>query len=155
MQCPYSFRILGMLIRFTFLLLSIAGVVLFSGCGAGSLYGPGYYSETNVGEDVRRVTFRGGDHPVAGDLCLLRCAEVTLNAGYAFFQVVDSESGSSMDQAGSVYPFHEHYHMGDPFLRDIAFVTKTILMLKEEKEDRFCYDANQVQSSIREKYDIK
>ncbi len=126
-----------------------------AGCGAGSIYGPGYYSETTVGQDLRRVTFRGGDHPVTGDLCLLRCSEVTLDSGYSFFQVVDSESGSSFDQTPSAYPFHQHYHLDDPFLRDIPFVTKTIRMLEDEKEGGFCYDAVYLRRSIREKYSIE
>ena len=121
----------------------------------GSIYGPGYYSETKVGKDVRRVTFRGGDPPMTGDLCLLRCAEVTLESGNAYFQVVDSESGSSIDQVPSAYPFHRHYHMDDSFLRDIAFVTKTIRLLATEAETGFSYDAKEVRNSMRRKYEIK
>ena len=133
----------------TFLILLILG-----GCSVGSIYGPCYYSETKVGEDVRRVTFRGGDHPITGDLCLLRCAEVTMESGHAYFQVVDSESGSSIDQIPSAYPFHKHYHMEDSFFQDTAFVTKTIRMLKHEAEDGFSYDAQGVNQSIRAKYEI-
>ena len=84
----------------------IVGILFLCGCGAGSIYGPGYYSETKVGNDVQQGDFsipRGGDHPVTGDLCLLRCAEVTLNSfGNSYFQVVDSESGSSIDQMPSL-----------------------------------------------------
>ena len=134
----------------TFLILLILG-----GCSVGSIYGPGYYSETKVGEDVRRVTFRGGDHPITGDLCLLRCAEVTLKSGNSYFQVVDSESGSSIDQMQSAYPFHRHYHMDNPFLRDIPFVTKTIRLLNEESDSGFSYDAEEVSVSIRQKYEIE
>jgi hypothetical protein len=136
-------------------LLLVSFLLGITGCGFGSIYGPGYYSETRVGTDVRRVTFRGGDHPVAGDLCLLRCAEVTLESGNTYFQVVDSESGSSIDQVPSAYPFHRHYHMDDPFLRDIAFVTKTIRLLATEAETGFSYDAKEVRKSMRQKYEIK
>ena len=92
---------------------------------------------------------------MTGDLCLLRCAEVTLESGNAFFQVVDSESGSSIDQIPSAYPFHRHYHMEDSYFRDIAFVTKTIRLLKAEAESGFSYDAKEVKSSMRQKYEIK
>ena len=129
--------------------------VLLCGCGVGSLYGPAYYSETKLGENVRRVTFRGGDHPMTGDLCLLRCAEVTLESGYTHFQVVDSESGSNIDQIGSVYPFEQHYHMDSPFLREVTSVTKAIRLLKTESLDGFAYSAMEVRRSMRQKYKIK
>ena len=125
------------------------------GCGVGSLYGPAYYSETKLGENVRRVTFRGGDHPMTGDLCLLRCAEVTLESGHTHFQVVDSESGSNIDQIDSVYPFERHYHMDSSFLREVTSVTKTIRLLKADTEVGFSYSAREVRRSMREKYEIK
>jgi len=139
----------------TFFVSVILTLFVVGGCGVGHIYGPGYYSETKVGEDVRRVTFRGGDHPMTGDLCLLRCAEVTLESGNLYFQVVDSESGSSIDQIPSAYPFHRHYHMDDPFLRDTSFVTKTIRLLKVEAEDGFSYDASDVRTAMRGKYEIE
>jgi len=130
-------------------------ILFFSGCGKGSLYGPAYYDETNLGDGLRRVTFKGGDHPATGDLCLLRCAEVTRDAGYTFFEVVDSESGSSLRHTGLAYPFHRHYHLDEPFVDDIPFVTKTIRMLNEKLEDDFAYNAIEVERSMRRKYEIK
>ncbi len=121
----------------------------------GTLYGPAYYDETNLGDGLKRVTFKGGDHPATGDLCLLRCAEVTRGAGYAFFEVVDSESGSSLRHTGVAYPFHRHYHLDEPFVDDIPFVTKTIRMLNEKPEDDFAYNAVEVERSMRRKYEIK
>ena len=35
-------------------------LLMLSGCGMGSLYGPAYYDETSLGENLRRVTFKGG-----------------------------------------------------------------------------------------------
>ena len=130
-------------------------VLFFSGCGTGTLYSPAYYDETNLGDGLKRVTFKGGDHPATGDLCLLRCAEVTRGAGYAFFEVVDSESGSSLRHTGVAYPFHRHYHLDEPFVDDIPFVTKTIRMLNEKPEDDFAYNAVEVERSMRRKYEIK
>ena len=121
----------------------------------GSLYSPAYYYETNLGDGLKRVTFKGGDHPATGDLCLLRCAEVTRDAGYTFFEVVDSESGSSLRQTGVAYPFHRYYHLDEPFVDDIPFVTKTIRMLNEKPEDDFAYNAVEVERSMRRKYEIK
>ena len=45
--------------------------------------------------------------------------------------------------------------MDDPFLHDIAFVTKTIRLLKEEPESGFSYNAEEVSISIRQKYQIE
>ena len=137
---------------FNFLLLTI---LVLSGCGVGGLYGPAYYDETNLGDGLKRVTFKGGDHPATGDLCLLRCAEVTQQSGYAFFEVVDSGSGSTLRHTGGAYPFHRHYHLDEPFVDDIPFVTKTIRMLKQKPEDDFAYNALAVERSMRSKYEIK
>ena len=134
---------------------SVLFSVFLSGCGVGSLYGPSYYSDTKLGDNVIRVTFRGGDHPMTGDLCLLRCAELTLESGHTHFQVVDSESGSSIDQAGSVYPFERHYHMDSPFLREVTSVTKTIRLHKKEAEVGFSYSARDIRRSMSQKYEIK
>ena len=128
---------------------------LLSGCGVGSLYGPAYYDETSLGEGLRRVTFKGGDHPAAGELCLLRCAEVTLNAGFSFFEVVDSETGSSLRSVPSAYPFHRHYFHDDPFMDDIPFSAKTIRLLKTNPVDSFAYDAIEIRSSLKRKYQIE
>ena len=130
-------------------------LLLLSGCGVGSLYGPAYYDETNLGENLRRVTFKGGDHPATGELCLLRCAEVTLNTGFSFFEVVDSETGSSLRNAPSAYPFHRHYFHDDPFMEDIPFSAKTIRLLKAKPADSFAYDAIEIRSSLKRKYQIE
>lgn len=119
------------------------------------MYGPAYYDETNLGDGLKRVTFKGGNHPATGDLCLLRCAEVTREEGFAFFEVVDSESGSSLRHTGVAYPFHRHYHLDEPFVDDIPFVTKTIRMLKQKPEDDFAYHAIEVERSMRSKYEIE
>lgn len=136
------------------LLLSVFYFTLASGCGTGSLYTQAYYSDTELGDNVRRVTFRGGNHPVTGDLCLLRCAEVTLESGNAYFQIVDSESGSNIDQIGSAYPFDRHYYSDTPFLHEVSSVTKTIRILAEDVSSGFAYDAREVSRSMRKKYDI-
>ena len=130
-------------------------LLMLSGCGVGSLYGPAYYDETSLGENLRRVTFKGGDHPATGELCLLRCAEVTLNAGFSFFEVVDSETGSSLRNAPSAYPFHRQYFHDDPFIQDIPFSAKTIRLLKANPADSFAYDAIEIRSSLKRKYQIE
>ena len=137
------------------LLLSIFPMLLFvSGCGVGSLYGPSHYGESKIGENLLRVTFRGGRHPVAGELCLLRCAELCREAGFTHFEVVDSETGSSLRNMPSAYPFHRHYHLDEPFIEDIPFATKTIRLRNGEPEGGFAYEAREIEDSIKQKYEI-
>ena len=126
----------------------------FFGCGAGSIYNSSYYSETELGDELFRVTFQGGRAPMTGDLCLLRCAEVTLTTGKKYFQVVDSESGNSIRSFPSHYPFHRHQIHEGAFVDDLQFVTKTIRMSEVKPEVGFAYEAGVVKSSLLRKYKI-
>ena len=142
-KMPLLFRLLTSL-----LLLSLAS------CGFGTLYGPSYYQDTKLGTGLHRVTFRGGHHPITGELCLLRCAEVCLEQGFTHFEVVDSETGSSLEGSMSSYPFEHHYPSRDAFMDDIPFVAKTIRMISKKEEGKFAYDANEIKTSLRNKYEI-
>ncbi len=146
----YSFVMTQFLYSFLFL-FSLFG---FSGCGAGSIYNSSYYSETKLDEDLLRVTFQGGNAPMAGDLCLLRCAEITLSSGKNYFQVVDSESGNSIRSSPSSYPFHRHQIHGDPMFEDFPFATKTIRIMEKEPLSGFAYEARVLESTLRRKYKI-
>ena len=128
---------------------------LLVGCGVTSLYDSANYSETRLGVNLLRVTFRGGEPPLAGELCLLRCAELCREAGYSHFEVVDSETGNSLDGFASPYPFHRHYHLDEPFVQDRPYVTKTIRLRKDHPEVGFAYDAREIEGSLRRKYEIK
>ena len=138
-----------------FLPISFLLLLLLSSCGTGALYGPAFYNETKLGDGLQRVTFKGGIHPATGDLCLLRCAEVTRSNGFSYFEVVDSESGSSLRINRTTYPFHRYYYMEEPFMKEIAFVTKTIRMLEEKPVDSFAYSATEVERSFKKKYKIQ
>ena len=126
---------------------------LIIGCGARSIYNSSYYSETALESDLIRVTFKGGKPPMTGDLCLLRCAEVTMENDMKFFEVVDSESGNSFYSIPSAYPFHNHQIHDDPFLNDIPHVTKTIPCSKVNRRLTLC-TMRVIWSSIRRKYEI-
>ena len=127
---------------------------LFFGCGVGSIYNSSYYSETRLNEELYRVTFQGGRAPMTGDLCLLRCAEVTISADRKYFEVVDSESGNSFNSFPSSNPFHKDPFNNDPFINDIPFVTKTIRVSNAKPASGFVYEAVLIVSSIRKKYEI-
>ena len=148
-------KIIKYLVRFIFKLSILFNMAVLSSCGLGSLYGPSYYEDTALGEGLRRVTFQGGYHPATGELCLLRCSEVCLEQGFSHFEVVDSETGSSLESGLASYPFDRYYPSRDLFMDDIPFVAKTIRMFKEKPKENFAYDAREIQSSLRRKYDIK
>jgi hypothetical protein len=135
-----------------FLLLLI--LLGFMGCGAASIYNSSYYSETKLDDDLLRVTFQGGNAPMAGDLCLLRCAELTLTSGKEYFQVVDSESGNSIRSSPTSYPFHRHQIHGDPMFEDFPFATKTIRVLEKQPLSGFAYEARVLSSTLKRKYKI-
>ncbi len=142
------------LVRPAYPVLLVILSLLAGGCGVGTLYGPSYYDDTELGTGLRRVSFKGGYHPATGELCLLRCAELCLEEGFFFFEVVDSETGSSIDGFGSSYPFDHHYPARDRFMDDTPFVAKTIRLLREKPEGDFAYEAQSVSESLRRKYEI-
>lgn len=137
-----------------FLLPILSLILFFSGCGVGSIYDPTRYGSTKLGENLLRVTFRGGHHPLTGEFCLLRCAELCRLAGFSHFEVVDSETGSSLRNMTSAYPFHQYYNAGEPFIEDVPFATKTIRLRNEQPEGGFAYEASEIERSIKGKYEI-
>jgi len=53
----------------------------------------GGYSEIQLGENIFKISFHGNGYTSAEravDLCLLRSADVTLNAGFKYFVIVES-----------------------------------------------------------------
>ena len=91
---------------------------------------------------------------MTGEFCLLRCAELCREAGFSHFEVVDSETGSSLYSRPSPYPFHRHYPGDEPFVDDVPFATKTIRLRNEQPEGGFAYEAARIEESIRRKYEI-
>lgn len=121
----------------------------------GTSYGPSYFSETKLDDNIQRVTFRGGQHPATGELCLLRCAEVCLAEGFSHFEVVDSETGNSFQNDFSYYPFDRYYPGRNRFMDDIPFVAKTIRLFNSVPVNEFAYKAEQIKSSLKRKYQIE
>jgi hypothetical protein len=136
------------LLLFSFFLLFLTS------CGVSSIYNASHYGNTKLGENLLRVTFRGGQHPLSGELCLLRCAELCRESGYTHFEVVDSETGSSLRNMPSPYPYDRHYYQEDPFLSDIPFVAKTIRLGNAPSDGGFAYKASEIEASLKRKYEI-
>lgn len=79
--------------------LSALLIMFFSGCA--SSYQPeglgGGYQEVQLDEDVFKVSFRGNGYTKrerATDFALLRAGEVTLQNGYKYFAIIDTQNYS-------------------------------------------------------------
>lgn len=85
--------------------IAISTALLLAGCASQSVYTPAAsgdlgYRETRIENNRWRVSFTGGadlSSPRIADLALRRAAEVTLENGYDWFEVVHD----SRDQRGS------------------------------------------------------
>ena len=80
------------------LVVLIFAAILVAGCTAYQKQGlTGGFSETQLGENVFQVTFKGNAYTSrerVSDFNLLRSAEITLENGYRYFVIVDSEKYS-------------------------------------------------------------
>ena len=152
-------------------------IVLLSSCA--TTYQPssfsGGYSETRLGEDTFQVSFRGNGYTSperASDFSLLRSAELTLQNGYRFFIVVDSEKSSSLstyttpttsNTTANVYGYGNYAHgnattttyCGQTYLISKPSAVNTIVCFKEKPQvNGLVFDAEFVLKSIKEKYGI-
>ena len=90
----------------------IAVLALFmAACSSTTTYQPaekrgGYgYTETELGKDRYRVTFTGNtvtDKETVNDYALLRAAELTLQQGYDWFQLVNRDTESKSRTSSSI-----------------------------------------------------
>jgi hypothetical protein len=75
----------------------VAAALALAACATNPGYGPAEragalgYSDTRLTEERARVLYMGEGVAEARDLALLRAAEVTLDAGYDWFEVVASD----------------------------------------------------------------
>ena len=112
----------------------------------------GGFSETQLGENVFQVSFSGNSYTSrkkASDFTLLRAAELSLENGFKYFIVVDSEKyTSTRTQTMS--------SSGKTFVYSNPTSVLTITGFKEKPETSgLVYEADIVVKSINAKYDIK
>lgn len=136
----------------------------------------GGFSETQLGENVFRVSFRGNGHTSterAADFSMLRAAEITLENGFKYFIVVDSKDDASLSTfttpttsqtTASAYGVGNHAYGtaytttngGNTFIISRPRVANTIVCFKEKPEDKgIVYDADFLVDSIKKKYDLQ
>ncbi len=98
-------------------------------CSTTPTYGPASsaqgvgYSEVALEQNRYRVTFRGGDAALAQDYALRRSAELTIQKGYDWFEVVnaytqregDGRSGTRVSVGGSTGSYRSGVGIGIGF----------------------------------------
>lgn len=135
----------------------------------------GGYTETQLDNNVYRVSFRGNGYTSAeraADFNLLRCAELTLQNGYKYFAVVEGREGtnySTYTTPTQTYTTGSAYVAGNAVYgnattttyggRTFVFAkpssTNTIIMLRERNEIAgMTYDAKFLYNSLSSKYEV-
>lgn len=160
----------------TFLVLILA--IMIGGCA--TMYQrvgfTGGYSETQLGENVFQVSFRGNGYTSyqrASDFSLLRSAEIALENAYNYFIIVDSEKYSKTCAyttptrsytTGSAYGYGNYAYGsattttygGQTYFISKPRAANTIVCFKEKPDiNGLVYDSEFVARSIRTKYGIK
>ena len=159
------------------LVVLIFAAILVEGCTAYQKQGfTGGFSETQLGENVFQVTFKGNAYTSrerVSDFNLLRSAEITLENGYRYFVIVDSEKYSkagsyrtptTSQTTGGVYGYGNSAHLsatttttgGQAYSYSKPTARNTIVCFKDKPDTGgLVYDATFVATSIRKKYEMK
>ncbi|AMG02616.2 TPA: hypothetical protein RUZ63_003503 [Vibrio cholerae] len=135
----------------------------------------GGYSETQLDENVFVVNFEGNGYTSkkrAAAFTMLRSAELTLNNGYSFFAIIDSNSYTSTGTYTTPTTANTTTNMtnfgnfstgtatttftgGQTYRISKPSNTNTIVMFKERPTDIFTYNAEFVSKSLKSEYSIK
>lgn len=134
----------------------------------------GGYSETQLDENVFKVSFRGNGYTQrerVEDFTLLRSAELALEHGYQYFAVIDDNSYTSHSTyttpthsytTGSAYVYGNSVYGsatttttgGQTYLISKPSSSNTIVCFKEKPQGVFVYNANFIFKNIRQKYEL-
>jgi hypothetical protein len=143
-------------------LLALVCGLLGSGCSTGrsyhafdSFWSLGY-NDTRIGEDLWTVSYRGYEiaQAEANDYALLRAAEVTANAGYRYFAVVNEQNSTSNTTVGT---FNSYQGTGSGFMSSTSYpeVRLSIKGFKEKPAGSSSILDNQyLAPAIRQKYNL-
>lgn len=136
----------------------------------------GGYSETQLGENIFQVSFRGNGYTSrerASDFSLLRSAEITLEKGFRYFVIVESEKNTKVGtyttptqsySTGSAYTSGNYIHGnattttygGQTYMISKPSTTNTIICFKEKpSEGGLVFEAEFVSRSLKEKYAVE
>lgn len=148
-----------------FLFIFALMVVMLSGCA--TTYQPtgftGGYSETRLGENIFQVSFRGNGFTSPGrasDFTLLRSAETTLENGFRYFAVVESERDSKIGTyttptTSQIIGNTITTTGGQTYFFSKPRASNTILCFERKPAtDGLIFDAEFIVRTIRQKYNL-
>lgn len=128
----------------------------------------GGYSQTQLAENMFEVNFKGNGYTSAEkakDFALLRSAELTLEHGFSYFQIISAASGmreSSHTTPVQAYTTHHAYGSNTSFTGGQTTTTvkpsssNTVLMLHDKPENgAIAFEAAFLVQSIKTKYKLK
>jgi hypothetical protein len=129
----------------------------------------GGYSDTQLGENIFQISFRGNGYTSAeraADLALLRSAEIAAEHGYPFFVVISEREDASRSTyttpttttgsatvTGNTISGSSTMTGGDTYVTVKPSTRNTILGFKE-RPNGFAYEARFVIRSLRQKYGL-
>ena len=147
-----------------FALATVAlSLLVLQSCSSGptpyqSLGSTGGYSNTQLDENVFKVSFRGNGSTRlerAIDFTLLRCAELTLQNGYKYFVVVDKSNRNPVTDSGTTYTETDYATSKSTYYIRKPRTSNVIVMHKERPETTLGYNARMVYDGIRKKYAVE
>lgn len=151
-------------------------LVFFQGCATSYQKDglTGGYSETQLDENVFKVSFRGNGYTRrdrVADFTLLRSAELALENGFNFFVIIDSNSYTSTsahttptrtNTTANVYGTGNYAYGnatstttgGQTYFVSKPSSSNTIVCFKEKPAEGFSYNAKFIYKNLSEKYGI-
>ena len=125
-------------------------VIFLNGCATKTPYQSiaysGGYSNTIIDENIFKVSFKGNGFTSkerVEDFTLLRSAEITLQYGFKYFIIINSDSYSTLTA-------YQNNIYSKPSSTNIIKCFK-----RKPKFNTIIYNANFIKKSIKEKYNIK
>jgi hypothetical protein len=139
----------------------------------------GGFDETQLAPNIYRVSFKGNGYTGserARDFALLRCAELTLQSGYGYFAIVDSQAAVRTDSfttptrsyttgSATAYGYGNTAtaygqsttttYGGQTYVVSSPSAVNTIVMVRDQNElPVMTYDARFLIESLSRKYEI-
>ena len=120
----------------------------------------GGYSETKLAENIFKVSFHGNKRTgreKTWDFALLRSAELTLEEGYRYFIVMDSDYYEKLGtHRNPTFIISPNMIVGGNSIVTVApSSTNMVACFNEKPADVFSYDARFIYQELTSKYEIE